>query len=622
VTSRDALAGLVARDGAIRLDLDVLPLQEAVGLLRTLIGARVDANPAAAVELAAQCCQLPLALRVAAELAASRPAEPLSRLADELADLHSRLDVLAADGDQRTGVRAVFSWSYRDLDADAARAFRLLGLHPSPDVELYAAAALTGTTVAQARRSLDVLVRAHLLSPAAPGRYGLHDLLRSYARELAGTLDTGQEQRAALTRLFDLYLYTAAAAIDILLPAERHRRPRIPRPVTPVPPLPDPASAREWLESQRATLVTAAAHTAAHGWPGHATGLATTLCRYLRNSGHLPEAVIIFSHAVDAARRTGDRCAEATALNEMGLVDWQQGRFEQAAARHQQALTLFREAGDRTGEGRTLSNMGLTEMQLGRCELAARQQQEAVDIFHDVGDLLGEARALGLLGLAWQRQGRYREAAGHHQRSLDLFREIGDSEGEGYALARLGSVDLRLGRYEHAAGHLQQALALLQEIGDKGGEASALIRLGEACLRLGRYQQAAGNLERALAIARENGDPDTEADALNCLGEVLFRTGDADNARAHHATALRLASEAGTPRHQARAHSGLARIWHAGGDQLQAQRHWQAALTHYVALGAPEAREIRAHLVLAGNDGGNGHEPTEQREERGAVSWQ
>ena len=147
-------------------------------------------------------------------------------------------------------MRAVFSWSYRHLDADAARTFRLLGLHPGPDFEPYAAAALTGATVPQARRALDVLARAHLIQPAAPGRYGMHDLLRAYARELAAALDSEDEQRAALTRLFDHYLHTAAAAMDTLFPAERHRRPRIPRPATPVPPLADPAAARDWLDAR------------------------------------------------------------------------------------------------------------------------------------------------------------------------------------------------------------------------------------------------------------------------------------------------------------------------------------------------------------------------------------
>ena len=54
VTSRDALAGLVARDGAVRLDLDLLPLAEAIGLLRALIGSRVDGDPDSADALAAR----------------------------------------------------------------------------------------------------------------------------------------------------------------------------------------------------------------------------------------------------------------------------------------------------------------------------------------------------------------------------------------------------------------------------------------------------------------------------------------------------------------------------------------------------------------------------------------
>ena len=221
MTSRDALAGLVARDGAARLDLDVLPLADAVTLLRTLIGTRVDADPGAAAELAGQCCRLPLALRVAAELAVSRPAMPLAGLAAELADLRTRLDLLEAGGDPHAQVRAVFSWSYRYLDANDARTFRLLGMHPGPEFESYAAAALTGTTVAQARRALDVLARAHLLPPVSPGRYGMHDLLRSYAQELHRQhRHRGPEQHAALSRLFDHYLYTAAAAMEALFPAD------------------------------------------------------------------------------------------------------------------------------------------------------------------------------------------------------------------------------------------------------------------------------------------------------------------------------------------------------------------------------------------------------------------
>ncbi len=597
VTSRDTLAGLVARDGAVRLDLDLLPQEDAVALLRALIGARVDADPRAAAELASQCCRLPLALRVAAELAASRTTVPLADLVSELADLRTRLDLLAAGGDPGTEVRAVFSWSYRHLDVDAARTFRLLGLHPGPDFDLYAAAALTGATVPQARRAMEVLARAHLFQAAAPGRYGMHDLLRGYARGLAATVDGPQEQQAALGRLFDHYLHTTAAAMDILFPAERHRRPRIPRPPTPVPPLTDPALAREWLDRERAALVAAARYAAADGWPSHATRLAVTLATYLGNGGHLCEAAIVLGHALDAARHIGDRAAEAMTLSELGFLDWQQSRNQQAGDRHRQAVALFHEAGDRNGEAYALSGMGLAEATLGRYEQAARHQEQAIAIFREIGERFGEARALGYLGMARHRQGRYEEATGYHRRTLDLFREIGDRTGEAWALARLGNIELRLGRYPSAAEYLQQALAQFHEMSHAGGEAENLTILGEVYLRLGRYEKAAGSFEQALVVSREIADQDLEADALNGLGDVLFRTGDAEKARVHHERALRLAAESGSPLEQARAHSGLASDCQAEGDSLQARHHWQEALTRYEAIGAPEADEIRARLV-------------------------
>jgi DNA-binding SARP family transcriptional activator len=612
VTSRDALAGLVARDGANRLDLDLLPLQDAVALLRTLIGARVDAEPEAAGELAEQCCRLPLALRVAAELAVSRPAVSLAALADELADLRTRLDLLAAGGDPRTEVRAVFSWSYRHLDANTGRAFRLLGLHPGPDVEPYAAAALTDTTVLQARRVVAALARAHLIQPAAPGRYGMHDLLRCYAFELSAALETEAEQHAALTRLFDHYLHTAAAAMDTLYPAEGHRRPHSPRPATPVPPLADPATAREWLDGERAALVAAARHTAAVGWPGHTKRLAATLFSYLSNGGHFPEALTICRYALDAARRTCDRAAEATALTLIGNINCGLGRVQRALAGHRRALALFRKAGDRAGEARVLTNIGFDETRLGRCEQAARHQQQAVAIYRDIGDPLGEARALGSLSLSRRRQGRYQEAAVYSQQSLDLSREIGDRLGEAWALARLGAVELQLGSYQHAAGYLQHALALFHEMGHAGSEADCLAGLGEVYIGLGRFEQAAGNFEQALAMSRMIGDQLLEIDALNGLGDFLFQTGDTHKARAHHARALRLASEADDSLRQARAHSGLARAWQADGDSLQVRHHWQEALTRYTAIGAPEADEIRARLTRAGDGGEHDHKPAEE----------
>ncbi len=172
VTSRNQLSGLVARDGAHRLTLDVLPPEDAVTLLRCAVGHdRVDAEPEAAAEVARHCEYLPLALRIAAERAAARSHLKLADLAEELAVERDRLDVLTADDDEVTGVRAVFSWSYRMLAPEAARVFRLLGLHPGPDVGVASAAALTGSTTTAVRCQLAALTSAHLLTETRGDRY-------------------------------------------------------------------------------------------------------------------------------------------------------------------------------------------------------------------------------------------------------------------------------------------------------------------------------------------------------------------------------------------------------------------------------------------------------------------
>jgi len=608
VTSRDALPGLVARHGARRLDLDLLPPEDAVALLGALIGERVTAEPDAVTALAEQCARLPLALRVAAELAATRPSTSLAHLVEVLADEQRRLELLDAGGDPRTAVRAVFSWSYQHLLAEAARAFRLLGLHPGSDLDPYAAAALAHTSVEQAQHLLNLLTRAHLVQPASPGRYGMHDLLRSYATQLATDEDSDEERGAALTRLFDHYLATASVAMDTLYPSEAHHRPRVFPPATLTPPMPDPAAARAWLDAERVTLTAVCARTAAGGWPGHTTVLAITLFRYFEVGGHYPDAVITHTHALHAAHDTGDRAAEAHTLANLGVVYWRQGRYGQAVKHHQQALILCRKIRHQAGEARALGNLGLVYWQQGYYPQAAEHHQQALALFRKIGHQAGEANALGSLGLVYWRQGYYPQAAEHHQQALALFRKMGDWEREANALISLGLVYWRRGYYPQAAEHDQQALALFRKMGDREGEAHALDNLGAVHRRQGRYDHAADHYQQALALFREIGHRHGETMALNGVGETHHATGHPEQARAHHNAALTLATQIGDRYEQARAHDGLAHTHHATGDSEQARHHWRQALALYTDLGVPEADDVHAHLTALDQATGDDNE--------------
>jgi tetratricopeptide (TPR) repeat protein len=604
VTSRDALAGLVAVDGARRLDLDVLPPADAIGLLRSLIGSRADAEPEAITRMAGLCAQLPLALRIGAEQAVARPAVPLAKIVAELAA--DRLEGLDA-GEDRADVRAVFSWSVRQLPDDEAGAFALIGLHPGADLDAHAAAALTGTSPAQARRVLGRLHRASLVQAAGPGRYGMHDLLRAFAREQAAgeqqdARDTNGRCGRALNRLFDYYLAATATAMSIAFPAEAHRRPRVSPMAASVPAMPAEADARAWLEAERPNLVAVVAHCAGHGWPEHAADLAETLFRYLMTGSHLPEADTIYAHALHAARRSGDLPAEASALNGLGSIAMMKGHFRDAAGHYQVALERYRRCGDRAGQARVLYNLGGSEHQLHNHRAAADYYQQAIAAYNDAGDRLGAAFALCTLSAAETQLGLYDQASTHLQLALPVLRDGRDQIHEAEALSRIGELNVHRGQLAQAVQFFEQALTICRRIDYPDGVADGLHSLGDISRRQGQHQQAIAYQRQALALYQETGYQFGQITTLRSLAEALHGAGQPEAARAELATALRLAADTGNTYQQASAHHDLAEIYNQVGETEQARDHWRRALELYTQLGAPEADQVRSRLVARGEE--------------------
>jgi len=593
VTSRDDLAGLVARDGARRFGLDLLTAAEAVTLLRALIGARVDAEPESAAALAERCTRLPLALRIAAELAATRPDMPLAEVLDGLQDEQDRLDLLDVAQDPRTAVRSVFSWSCQHLTSGAARAFSLLGLHPGPDADAYALAALAEVPLRRARALLGELASAHLVAPARHGRYSMHDLLRAYAAERATETLSPAERDAACNGLFGYFLSTAAAAMDTLFPHEHGLRPHPPPSPFPGPPVTEPAVAASWLDQQRPALTATAVHAARHGWPEHSIGLSCVLWRALEVGGHYTEALAIHSAAAEAAAEHGGR---AGVLVNLGSIHWWLGSHRTAQEYFEQSLAGHREAGEAEGEARALGRLGLVHERLGDYPAALAHMQEALAICRRTGNRYGEGSHLINLGTLHRRLGHYTEAAEHLRAAAETFVELGEVRLEGYALGNLGATESLLGRHTEALAHLDRALVNCRRAADRGGEGSALGTIGAVCQRLQHYPEALEYLHQALAISRETGDRSLETETLSTLGDTLHDMRQARAALARFRSALALASQAGDRFEQARALDGIARVQAAAGHHDQACAHWQRALAIFSELKVPEAGKVRAYL--------------------------
>ncbi|MFF5084371.1 ATP-binding protein [Actinoplanes sp. NPDC000266] len=554
ITSRHQLAGLNT------LTVDVFGADEAAAFLTR---AQRPDDPRAVARIARRCGYLPLALGLVAGHIRATPGWSLTDHADRL-DERRQLE---------GGVELALDLSYRDLPAEQRRLLRLAASHPGQDLDAYAVAALAGDDPQRVEGRLDGLCDDHLLSRSAPGRYTFHDLVRAYAVEKGRDEDSPRERRAALTRLFDYYLAASAEAMDVLHPVEAHRRPRVATSgiLTAAPA--DAGAARHWLDTERATLVAVIAHMAGEGWPGHATGLARILFRYL-NGGHNHDAVTVHGLARAAAERGGDLAGEGHALTDLGTALWRLGQGGAAADSHRRAVELFRRTGDLVGQARALLNLGVVVTQLGRYQEAADCFGRALVLYRQSGDPLGEGRALARVGYIEHTLGRYDEAADHIAQALALCRANGDRMGEGSSLKSLGEAETELGRYEAAAEHLFEALALFQkELGDRTGEASVLYALGMLGTRRGEAE-AAGHHRQALGIFRETGYRDGEAAVLNGLGEAAD---DPAEALAHHAGARVIAEEIGARELLARAHAGLGRCHRLLGNAADADTHERRA---------------------------------------------
>ncbi|WP_412540858.1 tetratricopeptide repeat protein [Longispora sp. K20-0274] len=592
VTSRDALAGLVARDGATRVDVDLLPVADAVDLLRRLIGGRAEAEPGPARTLADRCARLPLALRIAAELVVDSPATTLTELAGELADEQHRLDVLDAGGDAQTAVRSVLSWSDRHLSPESARAFRLLGLHPGRHFDRYALAALAD---APPRALLGSLLRAHLVHEVSPGRYASHDLLRSYAHELAAGLD---ERGAALTRLCDQQVYTASVAMDLVYPYEAHRRPKAVEPTVPTEAFDDSDAARAWLDGELDNLLAIARLAADNGWGGPVATLSGTLHRHLATRGRYADMLALHDLALDAAREAADVRAESAALHDRGAALFRLGRFDDALDQLGRALAIRAGNGDRIGESATLHRLGTVHSEAGRPPEALDHFRRALVVARELGDVAAEGAVLGNIGLVHEWLGEWPEALDCYQRALAIHRSTGFRTAEGDALNNIAIVYRHSGRIPESVDHLEQALAVYRAAGDRGGVGVALNNLGLAAANRDDWPAGRAHLSEALAVHRELGSRVAELETLNILGLLEHREGRHADAVARFRGTVALAVDLGVPGSLMNAHQGLGSALEATGERAAALVHLEAALELARSTGARKA-EATALLSLA-----------------------
>lgn len=596
VTSRSRLSGLAVRDGARRLTLGTLPEREAIALLRAVTaGYRPEDDEQQLAELARLCARLPLALRIAAERAASHPHMRLHDLTADLRDESALWDALSTgDDDEAEAVRTVFAWSYRALPDQAARFFRLLGLHPGPEFGLDAASALAGVTRVRARQLLDALVGAHLLEQTAPDRYQFHDLLRAYSVDQAQHEEPPEERRTALRRVLEWYLHTADAAQSWINPEED--RLDLPPPPEGAHPLsfPDYDTAVDWAEREHPNLLQAVRTAAAAD-----DRLAWQLCAVLWHA-QFPSAagadwLGVGAVGLRAAARSGDRAAEGLLFTDLGMAHARVNQLAESLDCHRSALEIWNELGDRLNTAHSLNLIGLNHLHRRRLDTAADHFEQAITVFEEQGSAHWAATALSNLATTRYRAGRLPEAAPVIEQALAAHRALDNKRGEGNILRLLSGLQRERGDVEEALISARTAVDIALGLRNLRLEAYWLLALGDAQQADGNFADALTSYQRSATLQLPLGDRSKQAFAWHRTGQVYRRLDRHREAADFHRQAATTHRELGDPWHEALALDGLGSALLDENPQ-SSRRHWAEAMRLLADFDDPRAARTRASL--------------------------
>lgn len=503
VTSRGQLAGLVISEGARPLSVDLLGVGDARRLLAERLGAdRVEREAGAAARIVAACGRLPLALAVVAARGALNPGFSLGDIAGEL-DGSGATTATAPLAD----VRTAFSWSYRLLRADARRLFRLIGLHPGPDLTAPVAAALGGLEVAPAGVIMAELAQARLVVEHRPGRFACHDLLRAYAAELSESTDPAADRRAAVDRFLTHLVHAAGATTLVLDPLRKPIGIPAGEPPATVHRPGSEAAAMAWFRAEHRALLAALDLAARTGLDRQAWRLAWGIVVALERDGSWQDWIAAQATALRAAERLADAGAQAFSHRSLSVGYVRLGRAAESRAHAQAAYELFLRVDDPAGAAVCQHAMAFTRESEGRWAEAIAHADRALALFRQAHDPVGQARVLNSAGLYRAELGDHDAALDNCGQALELQLGLGDLSGAAATLDSLGTIRHRLGDHPAAIAHFREALSLFARQGDRISQADTLGRLGEAQLAAGDVAAAREAWRPALVLLEEAGHP-------------------------------------------------------------------------------------------------------------------
>jgi serine/threonine protein kinase/tetratricopeptide (TPR) repeat protein len=275
--------------------------------------------------------------------------------------------------------------------------------------------------------------------------------------------------------------------------------------------------------------------------------------------GQPDKAIQFVAQARAVYSSAGYRQGEARTMLMTADVLFDQGDFEGARKKVEEALPVFREIGAQKSIRGAFERIGNILYQQGKLQEAKTYYDRALGFDRSVHDPTGLASDYGNIANALDGLGDLTGALKMQQQALAAFNELGDRRGSSATLNNLGNLSLEMGNLDQAQKHFDQALTLAQEIAYRGGQPYPMSGLGDVVMVRGQLAGAQRRYKQALAVCEEIKDEDFAAQIHTSLAFVALQERRFSDGEALALQSAAVFDRTKSPANSAWAHALLAR---------------------------------------------------------------
>lgn len=303
-----------------------------------------------------------------------------------------------------------------------------------------------------------------------------------------------------------------------------------------------------------------------------------------------------YKEAVAEYQKSVFSMSTKSAYLNLGVSLWYTSYFQRAMDAFEKGLSIARKDEDGEFETAFLSNIGVLQRERGKLDEALAHFKRVYGIYGETGDVLGQACALGNIGSVYLLQGRTDEAMKSWEMAHERFEKAGHAASRATALDNIGSVYGGKWNFGRALKYHRKAHRIFKGIPNLPGETQTLANIGFACFKLGRWRRSLKASHAALRRAEQLGSSLDRAKALGAIGLVHEKGGRLEDALVVTQESLELYRQLDNPVGVGNQLANVGVIYAAQDKKNEALLKWGEARSKFLTTGA---RSYGYHILEA-----------------------